>query len=71
VLCPLPDRWIHAAYCEAVLRAIGNVLWFLLAGIWLAIGYAIVGVVMCITIIGIPFGIRAFKLAAFTPVAVR
>jgi len=49
-----------------VLRAIGNVLWLLLAGIWLALAYAVAGVVMCITIIGIPFGIQAFKLAAFT-----
>ena len=49
----------------AMLRAIGNVLWFLLAGIWLALGYAVAGLVMCITIIGIPFGIQAFKLAGF------
>ena len=49
-----------------VLRVIGNVLWFVLAGIWLALGYALAGVVMCITIIGIPFGVQAFKLAAFT-----
>jgi uncharacterized membrane protein YccF (DUF307 family) len=48
------------------LRAIGNVLWFLLAGIWLAIGYVLAGLVLCITIIGIPFGIQAFKLAGFT-----
>jgi uncharacterized membrane protein YccF (DUF307 family) len=48
-----------------VLRVIGNVLWFLLAGLWLALGYAIAGLVMCITIIGIPFGVQAFKLAAF------
>ena len=47
------------------LRAIGNVLWFLLAGLWLALGYALAGLVMCITIIGIPFGVQAFKLAAF------
>ena len=49
-----------------ILRVIGNVLWFLLAGIWLALGYAVAGVVLCITIIGIPFGVQAFKLAAFT-----
>ncbi len=30
---------------------------------WLAIGYAFAGAVMCITIIGIPFGIQAFKLS--------
>ncbi len=47
------------------MKTIGNILWFVLAGVWLAIGYAAAGVVMCITIIGIPFGVQAFKLAAF------
>jgi uncharacterized membrane protein YccF (DUF307 family) len=42
---------------------IGNVLWFILAGWWLALGQIIVGVLYCITIIGIPFGIANFKLA--------
>ena len=54
------------ATVQAMLRAIGNVLWFLLAGLWLALGYALAGIVLCITIIGIPFGIQAFKLAGFT-----
>ena len=49
-----------------ILRIIGNLLWFLLAGIWLALGYVVAGIVLCITIIGIPFGVQAFKLAAFT-----
>jgi uncharacterized membrane protein YccF (DUF307 family) len=47
------------------LHVIGNVLWFLLAGIWMAIGYVASGIVMCITIIGIPFGIQSFKLAGY------
>jgi uncharacterized membrane protein YccF (DUF307 family) len=41
---------------------IGNILWFI-PGLVLAIGYAIGGVLLCITIIGIPFGIQAFKFA--------
>ena len=45
------------------MKTIGNILWFVLAGLWLAIGYAMAGLVMCITIIGIPFGIQAFKLS--------
>lgn len=49
-----------------VVHVIGNVLWLVLAGIWLALGYALGAVVLCITIIGIPFGIQAFKLAAFS-----
>ncbi len=47
------------------MRTLGNILWFVLAGVWLALGYALAGLVLCITIIGIPFGIQAFKLAGF------
>jgi uncharacterized membrane protein YccF (DUF307 family) len=43
-----------------------NLLWLVLCGIWLAIGYVIAGVVMCVLIITIPFGIASFRLAAFT-----
>ena len=41
---------------------IGNVLWLILAGWWLALGHIVTGVALCITIIGIPFGIANFKL---------
>jgi uncharacterized membrane protein YccF (DUF307 family) len=44
---------------------IGNILWLLLAGIWMALGYLLAGVIQCITIIGIPFGIQSFKLAGY------
>jgi uncharacterized membrane protein YccF (DUF307 family) len=44
--------------------AIGNVLWFLLAGLWMAIAHVVTGIALCITIIGIPLGIADFKLAA-------
>ncbi|SNU04785.1 Uncharacterized membrane protein YccF, DUF307 family [Prevotellaceae bacterium MN60] len=46
-----------------------NVLWFLIGGIWIAVGHAIWGLIFCITIIGIPFGKQHFKLAsiALTP----
>jgi uncharacterized membrane protein YccF (DUF307 family) len=47
-------------------RTVLNVLWLVLSGLWLAIGYALAGVVLCILIITIPFGIAAFRLAAFT-----
>jgi uncharacterized membrane protein YccF (DUF307 family) len=46
-------------------RTIGNILWLLLAGVWMAVGYVVAGVVQCITIIGIPFGIQSFKLAGY------
>jgi uncharacterized membrane protein YccF (DUF307 family) len=47
-------------------RTIGNILWLLLAGIWLAAAYAVAGALLCITIIGIPFGVQAFKMAGFS-----
>jgi uncharacterized membrane protein YccF (DUF307 family) len=46
-------------------RTIGNILWLLLAGWWLALGYLLAGVANCITIIGIPWGIQGFKLAGY------
>ena len=42
--------------------AIGNVIWFFVAGIWLAIGHVVTGLLLCITIIGIPLGIASFKM---------
>jgi uncharacterized membrane protein YccF (DUF307 family) len=46
-------------------KTIGNILWLVLFGVWQALGYAIAGLICFITIIGIPFGIQAFKLAGF------
>ena len=42
--------------------ALGNVIWFVVAGLWLAIGHVITGILLCITIIGIPLGLADFKL---------
>ena len=48
-----------------MLHVIGNVLWFILAGLWMAIAYVIAGLIQFVTIIGIPFGIQSFKLAGY------
>lgn len=42
--------------------AIGNVIWVILAGWWLALGHIFSGIALCTTIIGIPMGIADFKL---------
>jgi uncharacterized membrane protein YccF (DUF307 family) len=42
--------------------AVGNVIWLIVAGIWLAIGHIVTGIAMCLTIIGIPLGIASFKM---------
>jgi uncharacterized membrane protein YccF (DUF307 family) len=48
---------------------LANILWVVLAGWWLALSHIVAGVALCVTIIGIPFGIANFKLvpAAFWP----
>jgi len=45
-----------------VMSAIGNVIWLIVAGIWLAIGHVVTGIALCLTIIGIPLGIANFKM---------
>lgn len=45
------------------MRTLGNILWLIIAGVALAISYVIGGLILCATIIGIPFGIQLFKLA--------
>ena len=47
------------------MRTVLNVLWLVLSGVWLAITYFLCGVVLCILIITIPFGIACFRMAAF------
>ena len=53
-----------------VLGLIGNIIWFIFAGVWLAMGHLMSAVACFITIIGIPFGIQHLKLAliALAPV---
>jgi uncharacterized membrane protein YccF (DUF307 family) len=45
-----------------IASGIGNVIWFILCGWWLALGHLVTGVLLCLTIIGIPLGLANFKL---------
>jgi uncharacterized membrane protein YccF (DUF307 family) len=45
------------------LGLVGNILWFVFAGVWLAIGHVLSAIACFITIIGIPFGVQHLKLA--------
>jgi len=57
------DTVVHtrASGCLYILM---NVIWLLTGGLWIAATHAIFGVLLCITIIGIPFGLQHFKLTA-------
>lgn len=71
VIWPFGRVAVHDPDRVPGVSAIANVLWFILAGWWLALGHLATGVVLCLTIIGIPFGIQSFKLAglALAPLA--
>ena len=47
------------------MRTLLNLLWLVFSGLWLAIGYVLAGVVLCLLIVTIPFGVACFRLAAF------
>lgn len=51
------------------MSCIGNVLWFVFGGLWMGLSWALLGVLWCITIVGIPVGVQCFKMAglAFFP----
>ena len=47
------------------MKTLLNIIWFVLAGFWLWIAYAVAALVMCILIVTIPFGIASFRIANF------
>lgn len=52
---------IRASGCLYILM---NIIWLLFGGLWIAVTHAFFGLLLCITIIGIPFGMQHFKLTA-------
>jgi uncharacterized membrane protein YccF (DUF307 family) len=65
VLWPF-GRTIERRQSAGVGSLIGNVLWVILFGWWLALGHLVAGVLLCLTIIGIPLGIASFKIIPVT-----
>src|SRR3954453_7842814 len=59
-LWPFGRTLIPSATRHKGLSVVGNVLWFVLAGWWLALGHLFTGLLLCLTIIGIPLGIASF-----------
>ena len=46
------------------MKSLGNIIWVIFGGLFLALGYVFSGIILCITIIGIPFGLQIFKVAS-------
>ena len=47
------------------MRTLLNIIWFVFGGLWLALGYVVFGVLACLLIVTIPFGIASFRMAAY------
>ncbi len=68
-LWPFGREAVQTQRADGCLAVFMNVLWFFIGGIWIALSHLFWGIVLCITIVGIPFGKQHFKLAslALTP----
>jgi uncharacterized membrane protein YccF (DUF307 family) len=66
-------RTIRRHASAGAASVVGNVIWFVFAGLWLAIGHLVTGIALCVTIIGIPLGIASFKMIpiSMTPLGYR
>ena len=47
------------------MKTLLNIIWLVLAGFWLALGYVLAGIICCILIVTIPFGIASFRMASY------
>lgn len=47
------------------MKALLNIIWLLFGGIWLALGYVLAGILCCLLIVTIPFGIASFRMASY------
>jgi len=68
-LWPFGSRVTDGGNSGGCLSVIMNVIWILIGGIWICLTHLCFGLILCITIIGIPFGMQHFKMAtlALTP----
>jgi uncharacterized membrane protein YccF (DUF307 family) len=57
------DTRVHVR-SSGCLYILMNILWLIAGGIWIALTHALFGLLLCITLIGIPFGLQHFKLAS-------
>lgn len=62
-LCPFGKRVESTPQSGGCLTVLMNILWILIGGIWISLSHLMFGILLCITIVGIPFGQQHFKLA--------
>ena len=56
-------RALHESVGHRFSKGVMNVIWIIVGGLWLAIGHLLFGILLCVTILGIPFGLKNFSMA--------
>ena len=62
-LWPFGSQVVDLPQSSGCLSFLMNVIWFFIGGIWIFLSHLLFGLIFCITVIGIPFGLQNFKLA--------
>ena len=62
-LWPFGSQVVDIPQSSGCLSFLMNVIWFFIGGIWIFLSHLLFGLIFCITVIGIPFGVQHFKLA--------
>lgn len=60
-LWPFGSRVVTVDDTSGCLNLIMNIIWIIIGGLWIALTHIALGILLCITIIGIPFGLQHFK----------
>ena len=63
-LWPFGSKVVDKGNSSGCLSILMNIIWIFLGGIWICLSHLVFGLLLCITIIGIPFGLQHFKMAA-------
>ena len=63
-LWPFGSKVMDRGNSGGCLSLFMNIVWILIGGIWICLSHLVFGLLLCITIIGIPFGMQHFKMAA-------
>lgn len=61
-LWPFGQRVVEEEGSSGCLSLVMNIIWIIIGGLWIALTHLVFGVLFCITIVGIPFGMQHFKL---------
>lgn len=64
-LWPFGGEVVPTQSSTGCLSTLLNIIWIFIGGIWIALSHLVLGVIFCITIIGIPFGMQHFKLMSY------